>query len=407
MTDEVDEADQDIAEEVLPEAVADAAVPIELQKLFPWHKPRKQYIRRRQWIEHANRLIGRLIKGHSLVPGSNGGDEIRYLTLPGTDYLDVKMLAECCKANGCSLTSTGFLAAGTGNPMKARAEVRQDALIKAGHITDRSYTVWRQLEEVSSTKSAAYADLRRRGPFHIVNIDACGSLALPSSSHDNRLVDAIHRIVEMQIHHCTTRWLLYITVDVRKENLNKSTLESLTDAIRENASNSEEFKSQTISMFGVGDYTLEGVLTAASSDDGSKFLQLFSLGFAKWLLHLAESKLWGLKVHNSYYYSTAEADVERPTMPCLVFEFVPPPMGLPDPYRVIRTEPAQGGSDEDFSMRALDKVGSMRDLDQIIACDDGLRRSLVSETKELLEDVGYTATALSTLEEFSAALGAL
>ena len=54
------ESDEDIASEVLPAAVEEAAVPLELLELQSWHRPRKQYIRYKQWAKQTERLIGKL-----------------------------------------------------------------------------------------------------------------------------------------------------------------------------------------------------------------------------------------------------------------------------------------------------------------------------------------------------------
>lgn len=402
MTNDNGETDQDIAGDVLPETLDDTAVPVELGELFPWHRPRKQYIRHFQWVEYAKRLIGRLCDGHSLHTGPEGKNEIRYLTLPGTDYLDVRLISASCADKGCVLTSTGFLATETGNPLKARAEVRQDALIKAGHITDRSYTVWRRLEEVSSTASNAYRELRRRGPFHIVNIDACGSPAPPTAAHAQRMVDAIYRIVELQLSSSVSGWLMFVTVDVRNESVSAETLEKLTNAIRQNATESDAFRSGFMDLFGQEHATVDAAIGKISADDGEGFVRLFSLGLAKWMLHLALSKQWGLKMHSSYYYSTSDHPHHRPTMPCLAFEFVPPAPALADPFEVTNAEPAPGGPTGDFSLRALDKVKAMEDLDAKVAGDSELRHKLIDQTRELLSEAGYANAALAKLDGFAA-----
>ena len=390
------ESDQEIADGVLPEEVVEPAIPVKLGALQPWHSPRKQYIRTSQWQRLARQLITKLRHSRAF---DGEQEELRYLTLPGPDYLDVRVLAECCSQEGCYLTSVGFHEVATNNRLRARAEVREDSLIKAGHITDRSHTVWKRIEEISHVTTPAYKELVSRGPFHIVNIDACGSPALPSARHSERMIDAIYRIVEYQLDKSTCRWMMYITVDVRKGSLDQAMLSNLISAIRENANASAEFKAQAMKLFGGGVSSFEEIMREATECCDERFVKLFSLGLSKWLLHLAESKQWGVKMHKSYYYSTSTIVQNQPTMPCLALEFIPPAPGLNDLYGVTTQKPKSGGSEEDLSLRTIEKVGEMQDLDYKIAGDAGLRRELIAQTGLLLREVGYPASEIAKLEE--------
>src|SRR5436305_308390 len=122
------ETADDIADEVLPVAIEALAVPVELTQLAPWHRARKQIVRRDQWGALSERLIIHE-KGTPALPVHVGGaHEVRYLTLPGSDFLDVEMIGEVARAQGCTLTSVGFLAGTQGNPIIARAELRQEGL---------------------------------------------------------------------------------------------------------------------------------------------------------------------------------------------------------------------------------------------------------------------------------------
>ena len=59
------------------------------KEFMPWHKPRKQFVRRKQW----SALLRRLYKNRG------PGDPLRYLGLPGTDLIDLRYLhKELCHA---------------------------------------------------------------------------------------------------------------------------------------------------------------------------------------------------------------------------------------------------------------------------------------------------------------------
>ena len=392
-----DEADRRIADDVLPAEIEDLAIPVELNQLFPWHRPRKQLVREEQWIRYSRRLIAREKGRPGLNEPVEGNPEVRYLTLPGIDYLDVRQLADVCRENGCSLTSTGFQSGGEGNTYVARAQLREKSLIDAGHITGHSYTFPRRFEDIVSINGQAYRDLKTRGPFHIVNIDACGSIAAPRANHATRLIDALYRIVELQMEIAIGRWLLFVTTDVRPDSIAEETLDSLCQAIFENADTSDEFHNKAMPFLGPGQFDIRAAAIIASERPGIVFLQLFSLGLAKWLLHLAGPRNWDMKTHFPYCYSTMPDEDETPTMTCLAFEFLPPPPGIPDRFGVARAEPAPNPNRENPSIRAAEKIGIMANADRRILADEPLRIRITEKLRSSLAEVGYGQAILKEL----------
>ena len=398
MTVPENESDQQIADDVLPIKPDDDAIPVELDTLQPWHRPRKQFVRERQWIHFSRNLIEKEKETQGLQEPVEGLPEVRYLTLPGIDYLDVRLLAKLCAELDCYLTSTGFLAGDEGNPHIARAKICEESLVKAGHITDKSHTFRARFEEIAPPQSPAYEQLKNKGPFHIVNIDACGSIAAPTAQHAKRLIDAIFRLLEFQFAKKVSPWLLFLTADIRYDSIATETLGNLCEAIFENAQKNSKFHDAVISFFNRNGTDIQEVVKEASSNPGQKFLSLFSLGFAKWLLHLAHEKDWDMKTHSTYCYSTEVHGNETPTMACLAFEFLPPHVSLEDPFNVTNITPAATGEAIDRSSRALNKITSMVNLDHRMKSCNGLRREMAQKTKELLEEAGYLASVLSELE---------
>ena len=392
---------QNFVNDVLPAQVEEPAVPVELTTLQPWHRPRKQFVRERQWIHYSRLLIERERDSAALPVPVEGDPEVRYLTLPGIDYIDVRMLGEMCRKMHCLLTSTGFIAGSEDNPQVARAKIRESTLVGAGYITERSHTFARRFEELADDGGQAMRELERKGPFHIINVDPCGSIASPNAQHARRIVDAIHKVIEFQIDKMAGRWLLFLTADVRPESLAPETFTRLTRAIVRNAEQSNDFRRRMMSVFNGNHDDVESIIREASSNGGQTYLKLFSLGFAKWLLHLARNKDWDLKTHSSYCYSTAGGNLESPTMTCLAFEFVPPPRTLRDEFGVSRAPAARQDRREDTSMRAIEKVSRMDDLDLRLRSSNALRRDMAERTRLLLHEAGYADTALNQLDGLS------
>ncbi len=392
------------ATDVLPRQTDELAVPVELNTLQPWHTAHKQFVRQQQWLHYARDLIKRERGRPALRSASGALPEVRYLTLPGIDYLDVRMLAALCRELDCDLTSTGFqMGREMANRYVARAQVREESLKAGGYITDQSYTFISRLEEIAAGQSPAYRFLARRGPFHIVNIDACGSISRPADT-GARLIDAIHRIVEYQLQHMTDRWLLFLTTNASYGSISSDTLMSFWRAVADNARENKDFRSRLYDLLGAtaGDRQIrdmsEDVFRQRSGED---FLKIFSLSFAKWVIRTVRNEKWKMKTHRAYCYATKRSDMDNasiPTIACLAFEFVPPSRNLLDNYNVVPNRPASARTIEDMSIRSIEKIKDMDNLDTKLRRDNALRSELYQNLKSLLEDAGYEDVALQQLE---------
>lgn len=386
-----------LVDNVLPPRVEEPAVPTKLNRLLPWHTPRKQLVRERQWIYLGRRLIDHQKGRPGLPEREDRQPEVRYLTLPGIDYLDVRQLGEECESSGCRLTSTGFQSGGQGNRDVARAKLREQALVDSGLITGNSYTFPRRFEDIAHFGAQAYRELERRGPFHIVNVDACGSLAAPGADHQSRLIDAVYRVVELQLRLNVGRWLLFLTTDVRPDSLERATLNQLCESIFSNADADEDFRATALPLLDTTADDIRQAVETASAGPGMRFLQLFGLGMAKWFLHLAHDKNWDMKTHHPFCYSTRPAGDETPSMVCLAFEFLPPPPGLRDQFRVARAQPTPGPAHEDTSLRAAAKTADMANADCRIRTNAQLRAQMTEKLRALLAEAGYEQAALQEL----------
>ena len=399
MTDHPVEEDSQIVEDVLPLPTDELAVPVELNKRLPWHLPRKQFIRENQWLYFAKRLIEREKGTPGLQVLDQAKPEVRYLTLPGIDYLDARIIGHACNELQCKLTTTGFLVGKENDPYIARAKMREQALIDSGYISDKSFTQPSLFEDLADKKSQAYRDIYQKGPFHIVNIDACGSIARPTAQHARRLIDAIYQLVIFQFTYKPGAWLFFLTTDARPDSVAEETVCRLWGTVEENASGDIKFRRKVLSLFGLPDDADISGLHKLVSHLGEKFLRLFSLGFGKWLLHLASENNYRMKAHSAYCYSTTAQGDETPTMACLAFEFFRKKPDQADPFGVARSNqkpvcpPHAGPSD---AVRVAKKIGEMDNLDLKMK-DNQLRRAMADTTKSLLEEAGYPPEVLLQL----------
>ena len=388
MTDEHIDTDDKVVDDILPIRPEEPAIPAPLT-FQPWHRPRKQFIRERQWAYFVQRLITNQ-RGKRGLNRPQDKPEVRYLNLPGPDYLDTRLIGKLCKELGCQLTSTGFLAGDERNPTTARAKVQEKALVDSKLISHDSHTLPRRLEDIADRHGPAYREVERRGAFHIVNVDACGSVA-PPSAHSRRLIDAIHRLLEFQFTSHASPWLLFLPTDARPASVATETVDGLWDAVRRNANDDEDFRRTVVDIFSLAQDDQVDLIPQSVAEPGYDFLQLFSLGFGKWALHLAQRRDWGIKAHSAYCYSTTVEGDSAPTMACLAYEFRPPSPEGEDPFGVAAASTSRptNAPDQSDSVRIATKVHDMTNLDIRLRENVELRAEMSDNTKSLLAEAGY------------------
>ena len=393
--------DLGLASDVLPAEVEEMAVPMPLDELKPWHRPRKQFIRERQWVKCAEFLFENLTDRNARSIQSG---KISYLTLPGVDYFDVEVLAGLAKKHGLDLEVLGFLAEADKEPAKARSQFRADSLIKKGLITDGSMTYPYRFEDLSSKRSQAYLEAKRRAPFSVINVDACGSIARPNAGQAGRIIDALFRLLEIQFNYSRERWLLFLTSDVREDSLSRNVINRLDDAIIRNAKESRDFRSGVMDGLGNAGEELEDVLSKAEGNP-ERFLAKFSLGVAKWLIHNADNVMWDVKCRPFFCYSTREFGAQDPSMPCLAFEFRPREIFMRDvvgasalPNDNKSSRPSVAGVTQKYSMEALGQATKMKDVDVLFADDGNLAREFATKQRRLLEGAGYKDVVLKEFD---------
>lgn len=376
---------------VLPEKVEESAVPLPLNELQPWHRPRKQFIRERQWKHHTERLIEALSREHAL-----GGRKLRYLSLPGIDYFDVEVIGKVAKAADLKLEMLGFLSEAGKEPVKARSQFRAESLIKKGLIEDTSITVPYRIQNIVHENGQEYREVKARAPFHIINIDACGSIAQPHAEHSNRIITALHYLVALQLERMRDPWLLFVTTNVRPDNLSCEVRSKLEDVIKLNAETSEGFRQGAISCLGGSNINdLEDAINCAK--DPLKFQLLFSLGFSKWLLHNAKAVSWDVECLPFYCYSTPP-NIQQITMPCLAYEFKPRPVNYADQIEIVKSPATEPVETIDYSMQAITSAQEMKNIDHLFIEKPEMGLEYAKKQKRLLENAGYQAAALKEFE---------
>ena len=358
----------------LPPFVLEPASPIK-KEFQPWHKPRKFFVRRNQWAKVAKLLIE-----------ESSSQQINYLTLPGLDLLDVEVMAEACKKAGKVLNFLGFNSKEGTDESFTQAIQSFDTQGKDLPLSERSIVRQYRLEEIVSHNSATERAFKEMGPYHIINLDACNSIAKPQLGELNiRLIDALHRILELQVTHCGHNWLLFITTKFSPSGIDNNVFNRLMDSIQKNAISSQNFRSHVEGFIGLSSKEiLASEFTNMPNNESEAFVKKCTLGLSKWIYHQHILDQWQLEVLDSYFYASGN----NVNMLSLVIKMHRVPQNIDDKTGIIPQKNVSR-TDKFTDIKIVESLGKMKDLDRKLAQNDNLFEKLIIESALQLKQHGY------------------
>lgn len=267
-------------------------------KFLPWHKPRKQWVRSKQWADS----IGRLIDNLDLVTSQR---PVRYLSLPGPDLLDVRSIQPVCEAKNVPLQFLG-LNSGDDNPEIGLEAALLNRVRSLPFIDPASEVVKDRLEQLAVNKSVAYARvISAQRSFDVVNIDLCGSFAEgPTGVRGGNIVNALFSLLHHQANHRQDDWLFFITTRSNKDMVDPQTMVRLVDAVNEILGEKPELKEELLAS-GI---VMESDLTDGRIDieklSTNSYSNSFALGLSNWVIHslLRAERSWQADMLPHYEY---------------------------------------------------------------------------------------------------------
>jgi hypothetical protein len=377
--------DDDFSESVLPPEVAPLASPEPL-KFQPWHKPRKQYVRVEQWLRHVEGIVSKLG-----LQSFTDGEPLRYMTLPGPDLLDIRMVADFCSSRSIKLRYTGFCQSTDTEERRLRQNVNEFSITHKDAVVSSSKVVRSRLQDVGIKNSEAAVEMVKGGPFDVVNIDACEPLAGNDENVSGRLVDAIRSITGYQLAHRRKPWVLLLTTPIQADSISKQSMTALNEQVIQNTKNDASFSDELSMRFQDGE-DVAAYLERVSQTTGEGLLSIFALGIAKWLIHLAEQAKFQVKKMSGYSYSMFRKPPYDVNMVSLCFLFEPSEITIHDRTGLTaNAQPAEKSGDQPISthLRALRRAFDIENLDLKLQADAAKNQEMVFLSKELLKRVGY------------------
>jgi len=340
----------------------------------PWHRPRKQYIRRFHWGKLTEALITKL----------NLNDRpLQYLTLPGEDMLDIRVFNDVCKKHGIKLKYLAFKEGG----LKGDREFDLSAseVSKLSHIHKDSQPILDVFQRLGDEKSKAVDYAKRLGHFDIINLDLCDCITA-----DKTYFDALNLLLDLQISRRAEPWILFLTTRAGPGDGDKIVMSKIWSCVYDNAQKYKKFKDEFKRFWGAG--APRPYNNIEKKADMTKFARMFGIIISKWLLQLmmSDSPVCTVKILEGYQFRIHH--IIHPTMISVAFFFEPIIRPRIDSYG-LATRAAKVKSKtinrEKIACAIISSASSFIDLDLRMQKNTRLNKRMTDETKSLLKAARY------------------
>lgn len=362
----------------------------EKREFLAWHKPRKQWIRKYQWLHE----IGILLKGLKF----RDDRPLKYLSLPGDDLLDIRVLHELCVREKLNLRYLGF---STKDPRKegTQLNISIDEVSRLTYISKQSRIVNARLESVAQKNTLAHAAITDAGTFDVINIDLCDSIASKRQSAERReptYYEGIHTLLDLQIKNRTEPWVLFLTTRTAPDDVYDEDARRLWDVVQTNMTANSDFLKQFESLL---DHKVGAISRAPSQVlllSKFKFLKFFGVGICKWILGniFKATPAWAVSSGDVAYYRIGDSTEPEMLSICLHFNQIQ--TSLTDSANLVRPDaiepPIKLPEERLLALQIISKQASASDVDQVIANDATLHERMILQSIDLLTSARYDCT---------------
>ena len=351
-------------------------------KYAPWHKPRKQWVREKQWWGSVSSYLLQDKEKH-VAP-----QIVRYFGLPGEDLLDVMYLRKNLEGKGAAISIFGL------NPSPASwslSQVQLSRLLDNQNVSPSSCILQYNFNDLQHGRATLFSKVKEAGPFDIVNLDFCDNVISPSFEN-SRLV-AIKTLVDYQLHFHPSPWMLFITTRSSKLSSSEDIFHSLYELIKQNLASDEFMKAFSVHFSEALKGAEEGrsLIDKTELTDGH-YSKLLIVGLLKWIFQAAAQTTCDAKLTSIVCYDIEGEDSEN-DMISLCIKFTKNFSTTVDSSGLTGIEKSTIGMDNsepEWAARSLPKVAQMKSVDAILKKDINLYGQMTKQKMSLLEAAGKT-----------------
>lgn len=355
----------------------------------PWHRPRKQCIRKYQWASEVAELLDKLDLSEKRP--------LKYLTLPAADFMDIRVLHDEVKSQDVVMKYMGFNTQlkSDDTQLKYELQLAEFEVTQLDNIDGNSKIYPDDFRDLSSEKSNAYEQIKHQGSFDAINLDLCDSIASQQPSDANNYFSAVNELLELQGKNRTEPWILFVSTHISRESVNSEVIEALVGVIQDNIQKSEEFRIELERITFIPAKEIQDVILShflgANDEAWSAVFDCFCLGLGKWFLQLmlGSEPRWTVSLQKSYFYSVSGSEKDFAAL-CFKFDQI-------SEKRIDRTglgiTSPEGGSSEDPEIKCakniLSQVASLEDVDEYLIREKEVWETLKGETRDILDICHY------------------
>jgi len=357
-----------------------------IKKAFlPWHKPRKQFVRDKQWSYQILQLV------KEIEPENH---QIKYLGLPGDDLLDLRYFHDTiCVPNNIKLKFLGFnRGAASGTEHKSDLEISLDEVIKLQFINPNSQLIGDDFSRIAIPHSVAHDRAIKGGPYDIINIDLCEGFAQqpPSDDIKGNYFDTLQHLMVLQARQ-NKPWLLFITTRTDVSCIDPSRLSVLKDLYDKNLRECESFLAASTKEFSVCDRA--SLDNYCLQEDGTSNIFLTSL--CKWIITLAIKQNPPAKVElkSTIGYKVKE-EANFPDLISIAIK-ITPTHHISKDITGLASQADDFFGEGDLATKVINRLSKQVDADTLLKDDRELLESMINSSKVLLEKARYDIDSYS------------
>ena len=373
----------DIDAFVLPAAHGPEAGRPAPKQFQPWHKPRKQWVRNHVLVQNIRELADKLV-----FPADS--PFFRYLSLPGDDLLDIRLLAPVLHRRGLILNYVGFNSVGKNSDRELRLSLAENEVRNLAGVYRDSKIYRDRIEHVGFRDSLQWTRVRDCSPYHAINIDLCDHIAAKSQDNLPTYISAVAEIVHLQLKRSRDPWLLFIATCVAPGSVDAANLAAFISAIRANIEASADFGNGLRDVLCREGGELEAALASPHCLAPERFRDLFSIGFGKWLLHYMGSATPRTKLTllRSCHYPVGGEEADLVTLAFRCDPLIEPPV---DNYLLVNAggHPSPEPDEVACALALIERSAAMINIHEMLTRRPDLYRHLTQESHALLKESHY------------------
>jgi len=341
-------------------------------EFLPWHKVRKQFVRKNQWNELVKQMVNddwrnaldRPSKAAGMTVGSamHVAEPLQCLVIPGDDLLDVRSLWKEINPLDCYIRYLGFNERQGSDEEGTRVFVANNTVTSMAGVVPDSQVIRDQFESIAK-QSTAYERLKQYGPYHVVNLDLCGSLLPNTQNPVAPCFTAIDRLLSYQFAEQRKPWLLFVVTMVEPATVKDTDMASLCKPTRANYDSNPDFKAGVAPLFPSSVFeSTEASASMSGVSDEQRQAHRYQI----------EEKAGAVMLSMAFQF--------KPN-----FSLPPDPTGL----STFTAPKSPFPSEAESAVKIPVVVGKMRDVDAALAADAVHREQLTNEAADLMESAGF------------------